>query len=109
MAVISKEEIIKAVRTLIGEEPNDDGIALMENITDTFDDISAKVNTDWQSEKAKLENQIKETDANWRKKYTARFMQGSSNEDKDMNPPEDNPESKAENIDINDLFTTKGE
>lgn len=62
------EEIITDVKAVIGEEPTDEGIAILENITDTLSDYHNKLSdtTDW---KAKYE----ENDKKWRKTYTERF------------------------------------
>ncbi len=79
------EEIISDVKSFIGDEPSDDGIAILENITDTFSDYNNKLSdtTDW---KAKYE----ENDKKWRKTYTERFNSPSKEE------PEYEPEIERE-------------
>ena len=69
MAIRSKEEILEAFRGRMGEEPDDDSIAFLEDITDTFSDLEsrAKDSTDWKSK-------YEENDKEWRTKYTERFF-----------------------------------
>lgn len=70
MAVKSKEEILEAIRAMLGEAPEDEGIAILEDIADTLGELEAKPEDaeDW---KARYE----ENDREWRKKYTDRFFQ----------------------------------
>lgn len=78
MAVKTREEILAEVKARFGEQPDDETITFIEDITDTLSDLETKAQvneTDW---KAKYE----ENDAEWRKKYTERFYSSS---------PEDNP------------------
>lgn len=64
MAVRTRDELIAAVNEIIGETPNDNGLSLLEDISDTF--ASYSDTEDW---KAKYE----ENDAEWRKRYKERF------------------------------------
>ena len=74
--VRSKDEILASIRTRIGDDTSDEAIALVEDINDSFDDLSTRLNEagDW---KAKYE----ENDKAWRDKYTERFF----------TPSDDNP------------------
>lgn len=74
--VRSKEEILASIRTKIGDDTSDEAIALVEDINDSFDDLSTRLTEagDW---KAKYE----ENDKAWRDKYTERFF----------TPSDDNP------------------
>ena len=68
MAIRSRDELINAVSAFLGEEPDETGIELLEDVTDTLDDYVLKTSdqTDW---KAKYE----ENDAAWKRKYVERF------------------------------------
>lgn len=70
----------------IGEDNSDEAIALLEDVTDTFNDYETKTKdtTDW---KTKYE----QNDAEWRNKYKERFMSGSSEIDEEVIPE---PEEK---------------
>ena len=74
--VRSKDEILASIHSRIGEDNSDEAIALVEDINDTFDDLSTKASStvDW-------EKKYNELDADWRKKYTERFFTPSSDVD----------------------------
>ena len=92
MAVKTKEEIMEAVKSRIGEDTSDEALAFIEDITDTLDSLSStnKDETDW---KEKYEQNDKE----WREKYTKRFFSkpvGGDDPDPDPEPQTD-PEPSA--------------
>ena len=85
MAVKTREEILESFKTRLGENPDDESISFLEDVTDTLDDFEKRANGDGIDWKSKYE----ENDANWRKKYTERFFSGEPN-------PKPNPEPKPE-------------
>lgn len=99
MAVKTKEEILERIRGMFGEEPTDDDIAMLEDITDTFTDFEEKTSdaTNWK-------NKYEENDKAWKKKYSDRFF---SKDDVKGNPgePEDPDDKPMKTFD--DLFTVK--
>ena len=112
MAVKSREELINAVKTRLGEAPDDDGVVLLEDLTDTFDDYDSRINLDftaeregWESERQDLLNRLDENDRMWRTKYAERFGEG-----RDTNRTvETTDENVSDSIDeteikIDDLF-----
>lgn len=86
MAVRSREEILNSIRERVGEQNDDETIAFIEDVTDTFTDLETRANGDGVNWKEKYE----ENDANWRKKYTDRFFSGEPSEPE----PEPEPEEK---------------
>ena len=74
--VRTKDEILASIHSKIGEDNSDEAIALVEDINDTFEDLSTKASStvDW-------EKKYNELDADWRKKYTERFFTPSSDVD----------------------------
>lgn len=64
MAVRTRDELIAVVNAIIGDTPDDNGLSLLEDISDTF--ASYDDTEDW---KTKYE----ENDAEWRKRYKERF------------------------------------
>lgn len=80
MAIKTKNEIMESIKARLGEDNSDEAIAIIEDISDTLDDMENKSNgnEDW---KAKYE----ENDASWRQRYRDRFF--NKNEDE----PDDNP------------------
>lgn len=97
MSVKTREEILESFKTRLGENPDDESISFLEDITDTLDDFEKRANGDGTDWKSKYE----ENDANWRKKYTERFFS-------DEPEPEPKPEPKPEPDDtprtFSDLF-----
>ena len=85
MAVKTREEILESFRTILGENPDDDSIAFLEDVTDTLNDFEKRPKGDGTDWKSKYE----ENDASWRKKYTERFFSGEPN-------PEPKPVPKPE-------------
>lgn len=98
MSVKTREEILTAIKNRMGEQNDDETIAFLEDVTDTFSDLETKANGDGVDWKAKYE----ENDTNWRKKYTERFY--SSEPEPDPIPPEPNDTPKPKTF--AELFTT---
>lgn len=98
MAVKTREEILESLRGRFGEEPTDDDIAMLEDITDTFTDFEEKTidATNWK-------NKYEENDKAWKKKYSDRFFsKGDGGNNIPYEP--DEPETLKS---FNDLFTVK--
>lgn len=89
MAVRTRDELITAVNTIIGETPDDNGLSLLEDISDTF--ASYDDTEDW---KTKYE----ENDAEWRKRYKERF------EGKKVIMEENEDDDKKEKTKFEELF-----
>lgn len=83
MAVKTREEILETLKTRLGENPDDESISFLEDVTDTLDHFEKRVSGDGTDWKSKYE----ENDANWRKKYTERFF---------SDEPDPDPKSKLE-------------
>lgn len=118
MAVISREELVNAVTSRLGELPDDDGITLLENLSDTLDDYESRVNLDfeaersaWENERAGFETRLTELDNDWRRRYTERFNQPVEEHQSVSFVDEviENPEASAEVIEYEDLFTEREE
>ena len=102
----TKEELMDAIKEVIGDSEDDKALSLLEDVSDTLEDFKTKTSdtTDW---KTKYE----ENDKEWRKKYRDRFFNGSKDgEDDNLDPIKKEEEEKpnpAESITFNDLFTEK--
>ena len=97
MAVKTREEILESFKTRLGENPDDESISFLEDVTDTLDDFEKRANGDGTDWKSKYE----ENDANWRKKYTERFF----SDEPEPNPkPEPKPEPNNTPRTFSDLF-----
>ena len=102
--VKTKDEILEAIKSRIGEDNSDETIAFLEDITDTLNDYEdkTKTDTDW---KAKYE----ENDKEWRKRYTDRFFNndnGNGDNGDDEKGKEDEPKTPTT---FDELFGEKGE
>lgn len=100
MAVKTMEEILESLRGRFGDDPTDDDIAMLEDITDTFTDFEEKTSnaTNWK-------NKYEENDKAWKKKYSDRFFSkddGNNDNSGDSDEPEDKPMKT-----FDDLFTVK--
>lgn len=97
MAVKTREEILESFRTRLGENPDDESISFLEDVTDTLNDFEARANSDGTDWKSKYE----ENDANWRKKYTERFF----SDEPELTPkPDTKPELDNTPRTFSDLF-----
>lgn len=98
MAVKTIEEILEEIKARVGEQTDDETIAFLEDVTDTFSDLETNAKGDGTDWKAKYE----ENDAEWRKKYTERFYSSDHDPDPEPPKPEDNKTPKT----FAELFTT---
>lgn len=100
MAVRTREEILEAIRSRIGEDTSDESISLLEDITDTMEDYETRVadKTDWK-------NKYDELDATWRRKYIERFS-GKTGEDI-KNEQEEQIKDDDEPRTFDELFTER--
>lgn len=95
----TREEIIDAVKTRMGEDTSDESIAFLEDITDTLNDYEERANgdgTDWKAEAERI-------DREWREKYISRFDSASTKEKEE--PKEKEAEKEIRTFD--DLFKTE--
>lgn len=74
--VLNKEQVMEQVKNLIGDNTDDDSLKFLEDISDTLDDFSSKLEGDGEDWKQKYEDNDKE----WRQKYHDRFFSGTSND-----------------------------
>lgn len=80
MAVKTKDELLNSIREKIGDDQSDEAISLIEDISDTYDEMASKANPDGIDWKTKYE----ENDATWRQKYRDRFFNSDGgNDDQD--------------------------
>ena len=96
--VLTKEEFLTKIKERIGENPTDEDISFVEDMTDTIDSLTQ--GDDWQKKK------YEENDAMWRKKYTERFFTPDKESEKESEKePEETKDS--EEITIDDLFESE--
>ena len=100
--VRNKEELLAAIKTRIGDDTSDEALALVEDINDSFDDLSNRVNEagDW---KAKYE----ENDKQWRDKYRERFFAPTDEDDPLTKELEKEEPDKPKALRYEDLFNNE--
>ena len=91
MAVKSKEELIESLKAVLGEEADDNSLALLEDVADTFDANQL----DWKQKYDDL-------DRDWRKRYRDRFF-----DDTDDGEIFQREEEVKPKLTYADLFSTK--
>lgn len=101
---LSKEELItkfKNYGTVEGEEPTDEFLSMLEDITDTVDGLSetneriAELEGELNAEKDK----VKEVEKTWKQKYIDRFGEGTSKPESNKEPEPDEPDEPDVHID----------
>ena len=105
---LTREELMTAVASIVGDRTDDEAIAFVENVTDTFDsDSSAELETA-NATITELTQKVIDTESAWRKKYMDRFYGGTDEEANPSNQPNGEEEEEtaldAEEITIDDLF-----
>lgn len=98
MAVKKREELMKALETIVGESTEETTLAFLEDITDTLDDYDNRLkdSTDWKSK-------FEENDEAWKKKYKDRFFGSTEQSDIEKEVKEIEEEEK-EIKSFDDLF-----
>jgi hypothetical protein len=101
MAVRSREELMTSLNTILGDRNDDDALNFIQDVSDTYDDLSSHTGTYTEEQYTALDNQ-------WRQRYRERFFNTSSEEaDEDFKPltQTQNKPAREETITIKDLFT----
>lgn len=98
MAILSHDDFMNAVKELAGNSADDNTLTMIENFTDTYNDLEARASdtTDW---KTKYE----QNDNEWREKYKARFFEGKEDKDPNEEQKEDITDDDKD-ISFDDLF-----
>lgn len=71
MSVVSKESLLERIRDITGSEnaESDESISLLEDLSDTFEDLSFQI-----VQAGDYKKKYEENDAEWRKRYHDRFF-----------------------------------
>lgn len=87
-------ELIETVKTRIGDNPDDDSVAFLEDITDTLTDYDNKTkdSTNWKEK-------YNELDKSWKQKYIERFSDDIEDPDEEIEVEVEVPEK------FDDLFS----
>lgn len=101
MAVRTLDELTAKLKDKFGEDTSDEVISIMEDVSDTYNDLNTRLieSGDW---KTKFE----ENDKTWREKYVSRFS-GLTKEEEEKTKVETKPETEEKDgpTKYEDLFT----
>ena len=90
--------LLEELRNVIGDRTDDDALALIERVSElesqSIDDLKNKI--------TELEDQMKQLDEDWRKRYRDRFYEGEEKDEEQIEEAGD--EDESESIKIDDLF-----
>lgn len=94
---------MEQIKSHLGEDTSDEALTLLEDITDTINDLDTKAKGDGTDWKLKYE----ENDKQWRDKYRDRFFNGNKdNHDNNDNDDEQNGGSNESPKTFEELFST---
>ena len=91
-----KEELVASLKAVLGDTPTDDGVTLLEDLTDSFSDLEKQkkdLDAEWNAKYDIL-------DKEWKQRYTERFE-----EVKDIDVAGETHETEIKK-DFEDLFET---
>lgn len=74
MAVLTREDFVARVKDRIGEATDDDSIAFLEDMTDTYESLTANGADEWKQKYEDAEKRYQDNDRSWREKYRNRFF-----------------------------------
>lgn len=103
MSVLSKDEFFNRLNERIGTSQDDDDIAFMEDMTDTYTHLENQAKgdgVDWHQK-------MLECDAAWRKKYRSRFFSSGGGNSPEVGGVEEE-EKNAADVTFDDIFRPKG-
>lgn len=105
---LTREELMNAVASIVGDRTDDEAITFVENVTDTFDAYSSTELEIANATIDELTQKVADTESAWRKKYMDRFYAGSDEEANPSNQPNTEEEEETaldgEDITVEDLF-----
>lgn len=105
MAVVKKEEYLEALKKKIGDSTEDSDLKLLEDFTDTYDEMFSQLNSD---DNVNWKEKYEQNDKEWREKYRERFFDTPIEQTKEKLSATEEAEARAEEITVDDLFGTEG-
>lgn len=105
MAVVKKEEFMEALKNKIGDSTEDADLKLLEDFSDTYDDMFGRLNS---SDSTNWKEKYEQNDKEWREKYRARFFDSGIEDPTVKQKHKEDEEERAEEITVDDLFSSEG-
>lgn len=93
MAILNKEDFFNRINTLVGEDNTDENIKIIEDITDTYNNLEtlSQDNANWK-------DKYEENDKEWRKRYRDRF--NNTVDELTNDEPDDEPDKPMKYSDL---------
>lgn len=107
MSILKKEELINKISEYIGDDNSDIAIEILEDVSDTIDAGGDADELIRQVEE--LKEKVETTDAEWRAKYKARFLEGSADPEEPEEEVEETEEEVEEKTSYDELFEEEKE
>lgn len=102
MAVVSKNDFMERIKTIVGEDTSDSAMSFIEDMTDTYNDLESRAGNSNSDEWQKKYDAL---DAEWRAKYKARFFDGVGTTPEEVKKEQtDDVKDDGEVVDFDDLF-----
>lgn len=97
MSVLNRDDFFNRIQNIAGTDTSDETLGFIEDMTDTYNDLEARVNgdgVDW-------EQRYHDLDESWKAKYKQRFFSGGGS----VRMPQETHESEEKKpVDYEDLF-----
>ena len=98
MSIRSREDLMASLNSFIGENSSDDALALLDDVSDTYDDLHRRAtDVDWEAK-------YNELDTEWRNRYKERFNEPYNDDNDDNN---DNNFDTPKALKFENLFSTE--
>ena len=94
MAVLTKDEFMTKLKTIIGDRTDDEAIGFIEDCKDTIEGDK----DDWKGKYDAVVKEKDELDKMWRQKYTDRFFSPDSHNDDNKANHENNKKTNPANV-----------
>ena len=69
MAILTQEQFMESLRAQVGDDTSDEALAFIQNMSDTYNNLSNQV-----KESGNWEQKYRENDTEWRRKYKDAFF-----------------------------------
>lgn len=103
MAVLNRDDYFARLHSRLAEDTSEDGIAFLEDMTDTYEDLEKRANgdgIDWEA-------RYRDLDESWKKRYRHRFFSGGPGNPNYHEDSEESDEYDPNRITIDSLFEKK--
>lgn len=100
MAVLSRDDFMARINERVGDDNSDEALSFIEDMTDTFDDLSSSSNTD----EDEWEKKYNELDKEWRERYKARFMSSGTDPQSVIDEQKEDIKDDGTETTFDDLF-----